>query len=130
MKKAHKERLAALGRKQTKYTGLDTFPKPKGLAEVTMTSDEVAAVCPVTGQPDWYTVKVVYFPAKLCIESKSMKLFLQSFRNKGVFCEKLATVIVEEVRSAVRCHVNVYVTQKSRGGISIVAYANAPEESL
>ena len=49
---------------------LDTFPAPAGLGRVTMTSDELTALCPVTGQPDFYVVTIEYEPGPLCIEFK------------------------------------------------------------
>lgn len=114
----------ALGRKVTSFEGFDTFRKPKHIDEVTCISDEVTAVCPVTGQPDWYTVKIMYYPALLCVESKSLKLYLQSFRNKGLFCESFASTIAQDLFDALHPKIIVVsITQKSRGGISIIAHA-------
>lgn len=101
---------------------LDTFPAPPGLSKVTMTSDELTSLCPVTGQPDHYTVIIEYQPGELCIESKSLKLYLWHFRESRVFCEQLAVDIREKVLGAIRpvsCKVNL--TQKARGGITIEA---------
>lgn len=116
----------ALGRSGVNDIGgkLETFPKPRYTCDVTMTSDEVTAVCPVTGQPDQYTVAIMYTPNDLCIESKSLKLYLQAFRNQGVFCEQLASDIAVHIAEAsVPESVRVTVTQKSRGGIVIEATA-------
>lgn len=89
---------------------------------VTYTSDEVTAVCPVTGQPDWYTVVIELSPRKSGIESKSLKLYLQGYRNEGIFCEALAAKIAYDVwEKAQPRKVKVTVIQKSRGGISISA---------
>ena len=88
-----KKRFKALGSKVTKFTRLETFPAPKGVRRVTCTSDEVTALCPVTGQPDWYVVEILYGPNRLCVESKSLKLFLQSFRQEGHFCEEFSRII-------------------------------------
>jgi 7-cyano-7-deazaguanine reductase len=89
-----------------------------------MVSDEVAAVCPVTGQPDWYTVSIDYLPNTLCLESKSLKLYLQSFRNHGIFCEAFAETIANDLYEALAPQwVNVIVEQKPRGGITITARA-------
>lgn len=115
---------AALGRKVTRFTQLDTFPKPPGIYEVSCISDEVTANCPVTSQPDWYQVEIKYEPRNLCVESKSLKLYLQSFRNKGLFCESFADRIARELQAALKAlSVRVTIVQKSRGGISIVARA-------
>ncbi|MCC6174191.1 MAG: preQ(1) synthase [Chloroflexi bacterium] len=89
-----------------------------------MTGDEVTALCPVTGQPDWYTVTIRYVPRERCIESKSLKLYFQTYRNAGVFCEALAAQIADEVLRVVEpASVEVSVHQKPRGGISIDATA-------
>ncbi len=83
--------------------------------------------CPVTGQPDWYTVTVVFTPDKYCLESKSLKLYLQSFRDKGIFSEDFAAKIAEDVAHALQpWNGSVTVRQKPRGGVSIVATAGMP----
>ena len=107
---------------------LDTFPKPDGVDLVRLESDEVTSLCPVTGQPDWETVRIEYAPDGLCIESKSLKLYLWSFRQEGVFCEALAAKIADDVEAACRplwCRVTV--RQKPRGGITITAVASRGE---
>ena len=91
-----------------------------------MTSDELAAVCPITGQPDLYIVTIEYWPRALCIESKSLKLYLNSYRNEGHFCEALAVKIRDDVAEAVRLpadKVRITLKQKARGGITITATA-------
>jgi len=118
------KKLKTLGRKVTKFAGLETFTKPAGVVEVTCISDEVTANCPVTGQPDWYKVEITYEPDKLCVESKTVKLFLQSFRNEGHFCENFASIIAHEFfKALLPLRVQVQVTQKARGGVSIVSSA-------
>ena len=107
------------------YAGLETFPSP-GIATVSMTSDELVAVCPITGQPDMYVATIEYEPEKLCLESKSLKLYLMTFRNEGVFCEALAVRIRDEVAQALELgpeRVTVTLVQKARGGITITATA-------
>ena len=105
------------------YAGLETFANP-GVSQVEMTSDELAAVCPVTGQPDIYVATIEYRPQALCLESKSLKLYLVGFRNEPHFCEALAVKIREDVAEALDLpsdHVKVTLKQKARGGISITA---------
>jgi 7-cyano-7-deazaguanine reductase len=105
------------------YAGLETFPNP-GVAQVELTSDELTAVCPVTGQPDLYRVTITCRPDALCLESKSLKLYLSTFRNEGVFCEALAVRIRDDVAVALELdveRVNVSLEQKARGGITITA---------
>ena len=107
------------------YAGLETFPNP-GVSQVAMESDELTAVCPITGQPDMYLATIEYSPAALCLESKSLKLYLMRFRNEGVFCEALAVQIRDDVAAALELgpeHVTVTLVQKARGGITITATA-------
>jgi len=105
------------------YVGLETFPNP-GVSHVQMTSDELTAVCPITGQPDLYVAAIEYWPQGLCLESKSLKLYLAGYRNEGAFCEALAVRIRNDVAQAVELapdKVRVTLSQKARGGITIVA---------
>jgi 7-cyano-7-deazaguanine reductase len=107
------------------YAGLETFPNP-GVSRVELRSDELTAICPVTGQPDLYVVTIDCRPAGLCLESKSLKLYLMSYRNEGVFCETLAVRIRDDVAAALELQaadVTVTLAQKARGGIAIVATA-------
>ncbi len=102
------------------FTGLEIIKV--NCAEVTLTSDEVTAVCPVTGQPDFYSVAIT-LRGGYSIESKSLKLYFQTLREKGIFCEDLAGEIKREVLALVDCEVSVTVIQRPRGGISIKATA-------
>jgi 7-cyano-7-deazaguanine reductase len=105
------------------YAGIETFPSP-GVSHVQLTSDELVAVCPITGQADFYTAAIEYWPGPLCIESKSLKLYLATYRNEGVFCEALAVKIRDDVAEALELppdKVRVALTQKARGGITITA---------
>lgn len=109
---------------------LEVFPKPAGVKTVVMESDEVTSLCPVTGQPDWETVTIEYAPKDLCIESKSLKLYLWSFREEGVFCEALAAQIAKDIfETSHSWWVEVTVAQKPRGGIKIVAKSRMEEGS-
>ena len=105
------------------YAGLETFPNP-GVSQVEMTSDELSAICPVTGQPDLYVSTIEYWPQGLCIESKSLKLYLSTYRNEGHFCEALAVKIRDDVADVLELpheKVRVVLRQKARGGITITA---------
>jgi 7-cyano-7-deazaguanine reductase len=107
------------------YVGLETFENP-GVARVELTSDELTAVCPITGQPDMYLATIEYEPGPLCLESKSLKLYLASYRNEGAFCEALAVRIRDDVAGALELaaeNVRVTLQQKARGGITITATA-------
>jgi 7-cyano-7-deazaguanine reductase len=107
------------------FAGLETFANP-GVSHVEMRSDELTAVCPVTSQPDLYVASIEYWPEALCLESKSLKLYLSSFRNEGAFCEALAVRMRDDVAEALRLppdKVRVTLEQKARGGITITAMA-------
>jgi 7-cyano-7-deazaguanine reductase len=89
-----------------------------------MVSDELTAMCPITNQPDFYTATIRYEPRALCLESKSVKIYLSRFRDQGAFCEALAVQIRDEVAAALELDsgaVNVTLRQKARGGITITA---------
>jgi 7-cyano-7-deazaguanine reductase len=105
------------------YVGLETFANP-GVSQVELVSDELTAVCPITGQPDFYVASIEYQPDALCLESKSLKLYLARFRDEGAFCEALAVRIRDDVAQALELgpeRVTVTLEQKPRGGITITA---------
>jgi 7-cyano-7-deazaguanine reductase len=118
------DEFVALGHPRSEhYAGLETFANP-GVPQVEMTSDELAAVCPVTRQPDLYVATIEYRPQALCLESKSLKLYLVGFRNEALFCEALAVKIRDDIAEALELppeKVRVTLRQKARGGISITA---------
>jgi 7-cyano-7-deazaguanine reductase len=120
------DRFVALGHAGSDhYAGLETFENP-GVTRVEMTSDELVAVCPITGQPDMYVATIDYAPGPLCLESKSLKLYLAQYRNEGAFCEALAVKIRADVAAALELElsdVTVTLRQKARGGITITATA-------
>jgi 7-cyano-7-deazaguanine reductase len=105
------------------YAGLEAFPNP-GVDHVELVSDELTAMCPVTNQPDFYTATIEYRAGTLCLESKSLKIYLSRFRDQGAFCEALAVQIRDEVAAALElgtADVHVSLRQKARGGITITA---------
>jgi 7-cyano-7-deazaguanine reductase len=90
------------------YAGLESFPNP-GVDSVELVSDELTALCPITGQPDLYRLTIVYRPVERCLESKSLKL---------------AVRIRDEVAAALDLpaeRVSICLEQKARGGITISA---------
>lgn len=117
-----------LGKKITQpIEALDSFEAPEGVSVVTMTSDEVTSSCPITGQPDYYTVAIEYRPAGLCIESKSLKLYLWGFRDKSMFAERMAAEICDRVVADISPKAcKVTLVQKPRGGITIESVAEYP----
>ena len=126
MSETRNSEFVALGHAGSEhYAGLETFANP-GVARVEMTSDELTAICPVTGQPDMYAVTIEYRPRALCLESKSLKLYLAHYRNEGVFAESLVVRIRDDIADALELEVGditVALTQKARGGITIRATA-------
>jgi 7-cyano-7-deazaguanine reductase len=103
---------------------VEVFPAPDHVTLVTFTNDELNSMCPVTQQPDLSHVVIQYVPDEWCVESKSLKLYLWSFRDRAVFAEALAAEIAAEVMlSAKPTHVKVTLTQRPRGGIEVQAVA-------
>lgn len=114
----------ALGNKGSEYHGLETFSTPPDVVSVTLVSKEVTSTCPVTGQPDFYKVTAEFVPRSKCVESKTWKLFLQSFREKGLFCEEFAQQILRELVAYLSpSYAIVTITQVPRGGVKIKAVA-------
>ncbi len=81
---------------------LETFANqfPDRDYEIEISCPEFTAVCPKTGQPDFGTILITYIPGATCIELKSLKLYLQGFRNKGVFYEHSINTILDELVAA------------------------------
>jgi 7-cyano-7-deazaguanine reductase len=111
---------------------LETFPNP-GVRTVELVSDELTAICPLTHQPDLYTASIRYQPDATCLETRSLKLYLNAFRNEEHFCEALATRIRDDIATTLQlsaAKVEVTLTQKARGGITITASAERGEPWL
>lgn len=103
---------------------VECFAAPAGCTLVRFTTDELASICPVTRQPDLSHVVIEYEPDGLCVESKSLKLYLWSFRDRPVFAEALAVAIADEVMGSAQPHrVSVTLAQRPRGGITVEAVA-------
>ena len=106
---------------------VECFPAPDHVTAVRFTTDELASVCPVTGQPDLSHVVIEYVPGRHCVESKSLKLYLWSFRDRAVFAEALAAEIAAEIMVTAQPRaVTVTLTQRPRGGIEVQAVAQLP----
>jgi len=114
-----------LGRAAGPSTQIDTFPTEGKLDRITFETTELTAICPVTDGPDIYDATIAYTPAKLCIESKSLKLYLETFRNQGIFAEHLAPQIAAHLAAAVEVQVTVELRQHTRGGIVTTVTATA-----
>lgn len=97
----------------------ESFPAPN-VQEITFRALEFTAVCPKTGQPDFGRVEISYIPDEKCIESKSLKFYLWSYRDHGAYCESLAANIADDVVYAINPkRVAVTVYQTARGGIEL-----------
>lgn len=82
---------------------LETFPNPhpKRDYDIRFECPEFTCVCPKTGQPDFATLRISYIPDKLCVELKSLKLYLWSYRNEGAFHEAVTNRILDDLVNAV-----------------------------
>lgn len=83
---------------------LDTFPNPQPDRDYEIRFDcpEFTCLCPKTGQPDFATIKIRYVPDKLCVELKSFKLYLWSYRNEGAFHEAVTNRILDDLVIAIQ----------------------------
>ena len=100
---------------------IELFDNPKPDRDYTITTyvPEFTSVCPMTGQPDFGEIIIKYIPDKLCIELKSLKYYMQSFRNKGIFYEALTNEILDDLADSCKPRW-MRITSKftPRGGIS------------
>lgn len=95
--------------------------------EVAMEVPEFTCVCPKTGLPDFATIRIEYVPAKLCVELKSLKLYMTAFRDVGIFHEHAVNRILDDLVKAVRPRrARVVGTFRPRGGITTTVTAEHP----
>jgi 7-cyano-7-deazaguanine reductase len=96
--------------------------------EITFDCPEFTSLCPVTNQPDFGEISIHYIPDRLCIESKSLKLFLFSFRNHNTFHEEAVNIILERiVKACSPRYAEVIGSFRPRGGIAINVRAVYPD---
>ena len=131
--------LTQLKRSQTIYPEnpqeavLETFENrfPDRGYQVTFCCPEFTARCPVTGQPDFGDITIIYFPLKRCIDSKSLKLYLYSYRNHNTFHEDSVNQILDDVvKYACPREATVIGKFRPRGGISITVTAAYKEPGM
>jgi 7-cyano-7-deazaguanine reductase len=111
---------------------LQTFPNPRPGRDYVIRHEcpEYTALCPMTGQPDFGTIVVRYVPERLCVELKSLKLYLWSFRNQGHFFEQVTNLILDDLVKAVRPRRMTVVGRFNvRGGIGTRVIARYPDGS-
>ncbi len=100
---------------------LETFDNPHPGREYTIeiVCPEFTSVCPKTGQPDFGTLTFVYLPAAKCVELKSLKLYLQQYRNEGIFYEDATNRILDDLVGVVRPRrMTLTAAFTARGGIT------------
>lgn len=110
-------------------TRLDTFPNPRpGRAyEIRFECPEFTCLCPKTGQPDFATIRIRYTPADTCVELKSLKLYLWSYRDQGAFHEAVTNRILDDLVAATKpARMTVEGDFWVRGGIKTVVEASYP----
>ncbi|HNU00445.1 MAG TPA: preQ(1) synthase [Acidobacteriota bacterium] len=126
-KKTSKVRgLTILGHPAKPSRKLETFPNrhPGRDYTVSLETDEFTCVCPVTGQPDFASLTIEYVPDRKIVESKSLKLYLESFRNEGVFHEHVTNTILDDLVKALAPRWCVVRGEfAARGGIAITVEA-------
>ncbi|MBR1809841.1 MAG: NADPH-dependent 7-cyano-7-deazaguanine reductase QueF [Paludibacteraceae bacterium] len=129
--------VSLLGEKHTVYSSdynpgvLETFVNkhPENEYLVTFTCPEFTSLCPKTGQPDFGKITISYIPRERMVESKSLKLYLFSFRNHGDFHEDCVNIIMKDlVRLMEPRYLEVRGDFMPRGGISIIPFANYADE--
>jgi 7-cyano-7-deazaguanine reductase len=100
---------------------LETFENqfPDRDYRIEIVAPEFTSVCPKTGQPDFGTLTVTYIPGKLCIELKSLKLYLQKFRNEGIFYEHATNTILDDLAAVAKPrYMKLVAAFTPRGGIT------------
>ena len=126
------EGLQLLG-KETDYAStyapevLETFQNrhPENDYWVQFNCPEFTSLCPITGQPDFAEIKILYIPGERMVESKSLKLYLFSFRYHGDFHEDCINIIMKDLVKLMQPkYIEVVGLFMPRGGISIYPYAN------
>lgn len=128
--------LSLLGRSEHKLplspdeAKLETFPNrtPGRNYRITLSAPEFSSICPVTGQPDCAHVEIVYVPDKLCVETKSLKFYLASYRNFPSFNEAIVNRILDDlVKTCAPKQMTVRGEFGARGGIQLTCEARFPD---
>ena len=131
-------RLTLLGRSETRLPAspnearLETFPNPAPLRNyrIHFESDDFTSICPITGQPDFARIDIDYVPDQLCVESKSLKFYLASYRNERAFNEAVTNRILDDFIEACAPREAIVTAQFSaRGGIALTVRAEYPEKT-
>jgi 7-cyano-7-deazaguanine reductase len=116
----------------TPRTNLETFanPAPDRDYTIRMTIPEFTCLCPMTGQPDFATLQLEYVPDKTCVELKSLKLYIWSFRDRGAFHEAVTNEILDHLAAAVAPRfMRLTAAFNVRGGICTTVVAERRQPS-
>jgi len=115
---------------QSRAIELFDNPYPQRDYRITIRCPEFTSLCPKTGQPDFGTITIEYCPDKTCIELKSLKFYMQSYRNKGIFYEALTNQILDDLTAESRprwMKINACFT--ARGGITTVIFCEYKQKT-
>lgn len=110
---------------------IDGFPNrfPGRDYVIEFTAPEFTSMCPMTGLPDFGAITVSYSPNERCIELRSFKYYLHTFRDKGIFYEDVVNTILDDIVAAIEpAYLEVFGEFNTRGGISARVTASYPEE--
>src|SRR6059058_5881368 len=112
------------------FSDIETWPNQFPAYEIVVDDPEFTSVCPKTGLPDFGVITIRYMPNQNCLELKSLKEYLQSYRNLGIFQENIVNRVLEDVvRWAHPVWAEVTGEFRPRGGISTVVTARWPRPS-
>ena len=120
--------LTKLGNPEARADGvLEVFPVDDASLEIALDCSEFTCRCPVTGQPDWATIEIRYRPAGRVVETKSLKLYLETYREAGIFHEHAARQIRDDLVAALDpAELSVTMRFNRRGGIAVAATSSYP----
>ena len=116
---------------RVKLPAIETWPNQYRGYEITISIPEYTSICPRTGLPDFGTIILRYLPDKLCLELKSLKYYILSYRNLGIFYENAVNRILEDVTRA--CHPKWAVVRgefTTRGGMRTTIEARYPRKAV
>jgi 7-cyano-7-deazaguanine reductase len=136
MAKAKISNLTLLGRTEARIPAspaearLETFPNPaRRNYRIHFETDDFTSVCPITGQPDFARIDIDYVPNRLCVESKSLKFYLASYRSERAFTEEVTNRILDDfVKACAPREVIVTAQFSARGGIALTVRAEYPDK--
>ena len=131
-------RLTLLGRSKAKLPAspaearLETFPNPsRRNYRIHFETDDFTSICPVTGQPDFARIDIDYVPDRLCVESKSLKFYLASYRNERAFNEAVTNRILDDfVKASAPREAIVTAQFSARGGIALTIHAEYSDKNI